>query len=340
MAFLINLYLTPLLIFLSHKHGFFDKTDFRKIHTEDTSRFGGIGIFISFLISTLLSPFLVSIIIRNEINFQNSEYSLPFLIFSVSIIFLTGILDDFAEMRARYKLLGQLIASILAILGGAVISSIQIPFTEITVQLGYFSIPLTIFWIIGITNSINLIDGIDGLSSGISIFAAMIFGFVFLLHGQYLSAIICFILVGSLFGYLFFNFPPARIFMGDSGSLFLGFLLAVLPIATFPSSGTSLIMPMTMLSIPILDVISAIWRRTRDKQNVFSPDRLHVHHKLLDMGLNNRNILAVIYGLCLLSGLAAILFESSDNNYIFILFAWILVSIFFIYLHYKKKDSK
>ena len=201
------------------------------------------------------------------------------------------------------------------------------------------AIPLTILWIVGITNSLNLIDGIDGLSSGISIIAAMIYGFVFLLYGQFLSAIICYALVGALFGYLFFNFPPAKIFMGDSGSLFLGFILAILPIITFPTSGTSLILPITMLSIPILDVIAAIWRRKREKQNIFTPDRHHVHHKLMNMGVNNRNILAIVYGFCLILGIITIVYESSAaHNFMYILLGWIIVILFFIFLHYKKKD--
>ena len=338
LGFLINLYLTPILIYISKKHGFFDKVDHRKIHTEDTSRLGGIGIYISFIISSLLSPFIVSLILNSKIIFESTRLQLPYLFASTFVIFLTGVMDDFAEMRARYKLIGQIIASALAIYSGAIISNISIPFTDITIHLGIFTIPLTLIWIIGITNSINLIDGLDGLSSGISVIASMIFGIVFLLNGQFLSAIICFALVGTLFGYLFFNFPPARIFMGDSGSLFLGFLLAVIPIATFPDSGTSLILPITMLSIPILDVVAAIWRRIRDKKNVFSPDRFHVHHKLLDLGLNNRNILAIVYGLCLILGIVIILFESSTNTgYIYVIIAWAIVSLFFSYLHFKKR---
>lgn len=340
LAFIINLYLTPLLIYLSHKHEIFDKIDHRKIHTEDTSRLGGIGIFTSFIISGFLSPLLVSAITDNETIFQNSSLRIPLLTASICIIFVTGVLDDFAEMRARYKLIGQLIASILAITGGAIISSIQIPFTSVSIELGFFAVPLTMLWLVGITNSLNLIDGIDGLSSGISILAAMVYGFVFLLYGQYLPAIICYALVGSLFGYLFFNFPPAKIFMGDSGSLFLGFVLALLPIATFPERSTSLVLPVTVLLIPIMDVIAAIWRRKREKRDIFSPDRFHVHHKLLNMGLSNRHILAIIYGLCIVLGVAAIIFEySKNNNFIYVTISWIIITVFFLYLHYSKKDK-
>lgn len=339
LAFIINLYLTPILIYFSHKHGIFDKIDDRKVHTEDTSRLGGIGIFASFLISSLLSPFIVQFILRSDVIFHQPQVKLPYLTAAVAVIFITGILDDFAEIRARYKLLGQFAASILAVSGGALISRIGVPFSSMTIELGYFAIPLTIIWLIGITNSLNLIDGIDGLSSGISLFAAMIYGFTFLMHGQFLPAIISYALVGSLFGYLFFNFPPAKIFMGDSGSLFLGFILALLPIATFPQSETSLVLPITMLSIPILDVISAIWRRKREKRNIFSPDQFHVHHKLMNMGMNNRNILAIVYGLCLLLGISSIIYESSrGRSFIYVLPVWSLISIFFIFLHFKKRN--
>lgn len=339
LAFIINLYLTPLLIYISKKHGIFDKVDYRKIHTKDTSRFGGIGIFTSFIISSLVSPKIVGIILNSENIFPETQLRLPLLFISVIVIFITGILDDFTEMRARYKLFGQIFASILATLGGALINRIEIPFTSYVIELGWLAIPLTIIWLVGISNALNLIDGIDGLSAGISIIAAMIFSFVFLLHGHYLPAIISYSLMGSLFGYLFFNYPPAKIFMGDSGSLFLGFILALLPIATFPQSGSSLLLPLTMLLIPILDVVAAIWRRRRDKKKVFSPDRLHVHHKLLDLGLNNRSILAIIYGLCLILGGSVLVYEySSNNNFLYILPSWLIVIVFFIYLHYNKKN--
>lgn len=340
MAFIINLYLTPILIYLSHRHGLYDKIDHRKIHTENTSRLGGIGIFTSFIISSMLSPTIVKLILRDSAILQSGELRIPFLILSVSIIFLTGVLDDFAQMRARYKLLGQVLAASFAIIGGAVITRVTLPFTGFALELGFFSIPVTLIWLVGITNSLNLIDGIDGLSSGISIIAGLIYGFVFLLHGQFLAAIVTYALVGSLFGYLFFNFPPAKIFMGDSGSLFLGFILALLPIAAFPESGTSLVLPVTMLLIPVMDVIAAIWRRKREKRNIFSPDRFHIHHKMMNMGLSTRNILAVIYGLCLFLGVSSVIFEATGRQYYSIVFpGWLIITAFFLFLHYKKGKS-
>lgn len=340
LAFIINLYFTPFLIFLSHRHGFYDTMDHRTIHTEDTSRLGGIGIFFSFIISSMISPSIVHMILRDTTILTSGELRIPFLILSITVIFLTGVLDDFAQMRARYKLMGQLLAAVLAVMGGAVISRITLPFAGSIIELGYFSIPVTVIWLVGITNSLNLIDGIDGLSSGISIIAGLIYGFVFLIHGQFFAAIITYALVGSLFGYLFFNFPPAKIFMGDSGSLFLGFILALLPIAAFPKSGTSLVLPITMLLIPIMDVVAAIWRRKREDRNIFSPDRFHIHHKMMNLGLSTRNILAVIYGLCLFLGVSSVIFEASGRKYFFIVIpGWFIIVCFFLFLHYKKGSS-
>ncbi|MBB6480133.1 glycosyltransferase family 4 protein [Spirochaeta isovalerica] len=337
-AFLINLYLTPILIFLSRRHGLFDEIDHRKIHTEDTSRLGGIGIFTSFMISAFVSPFLVRMLTKDSFIFVMGKINIPLLILSIAIIFTTGILDDFAQVRARYKLVGQVLASIVAVLAGALITQIEIPFINYTIQLGFFSVPLTILWLVGLSNALNMIDGLDGLSSGIGIIASMIFGFVFLINGQFISAIISYSLVGALFGYLFFNFPPARIFMGDSGSLLIGFLLALLPIATSPDSPSSLVLPITMLIIPIFDVVAAIWRRSREKRNIFSPDRHHIHHKLLDMGMKNRTILAIVYGLSLILGIVIIIFESTgSHNFFLVLSSWLVVAILFIVLHYKQK---
>jgi len=340
LAFLINLYLTPILIYLSKRHGLYDEIDHRKIHTADTSRLGGIGIFSSFLISALISPYLVRILSKDQFSLQIGNINGPLLILSVVIIFVTGLLDDFAQIRARYKLMGQVLASVVALLAGATISHIEIPFINYVIDLGYFSIPLTVLWLVGLSNALNMIDGLDGLSAGIGIIASIIFGFVFLMNGQYISAIVSYALVGALFGYLFFNFPPAKIFMGDSGSLLLGFILALLPIATAPESPNSLVLPVTMLIIPVLDVIAAIWRRSREKRNIFSPDRFHLHHKLLDLGLKNRTILAIVYGLCLGLGIVMIIFESSTPaNYTLVLVAWLVMVSLFTILHYKQKNK-
>ncbi len=344
LAFILNLYLIPFLIKLSHRyHWFDDATDDRKIHSGQISRLGGIGIVLSLLFAAAITSLGTAKLLNSAINFS-IEYSFHNLIvFSgFFLIFIIGILDDFANLRARIKLYGQIIASLLVILGGVGIHSITVPFTELTFSLGWFGPVLTIMWLIGITNAINLIDGMDGLSAGIAGMATFIYAIVFLLNGQYILSIICFTLLGSVFGYLFYNFPPARIFMGDSGSLTLGFLLALLPLMAEPQSGTSLVLPVTMLIIPIGDVFAAMIRRKRKGLHFFTPDREHMHHKLLDMGLDERQILSLIIGIQVFAGFSIFLFEFIPGviRFLPVILTLILALVFFLYLHYRHHGAK
>ena len=343
LAFILNLYLIPFLIQLSHKKNWFDDSaDERKIHTGQISRLGGIGIVLSLIVSGVVTSLGTAKLLNSSINFS-LEYSLQNLvIFSgFFLIFIIGILDDFANLRARIKLYGQIIASFLVILGGVGIRYITIPFTDIALNLGWFGPVLTIIWLIGITNAVNLIDGMDGLSACISGMATFIYAIVFLLNGQYILSIICFTLLGSVFGYLFYNFPPARIFMGDSGSLTLGFLLALLPLMAEPKSGTALVLPVTMLMIPIADVFAAMIRRKRKGLHFFTPDREHMHHKLLDMGLDERQILSLIIGIQVFAGFSIFLFVTilGVMRFLPILLSLLLVLVFFLYLHYKHHQN-
>ncbi len=339
LAFILNLYLIPFLIQLSKKKNWFDdSTDERKIHTGQISRLGGIGIVLSLIVSGGVTSLGTAKLLNSSINFS-LEYSLNNLIIFAGffLIFIIGILDDFANLRARIKLYGQIIASLLVILGGVGIRYITIPFTDIALNLGWFGPVLTIIWLIGITNAVNLIDGMDGLSAGIVGMATFIYAIVFLLNGQNILSIICFTLLGSVFGYLFYNFPPARIFMGDSGSLTLGFLLALLPLMAEPQSGTALVLPVTMLMIPIADVFAAMIRRKRKGLHFFTPDREHMHHKLLDMGLDERQILSLIIGIQVFAGFSIFLFVSIRGvmRFLPVLLSLLLVLVFFLYLHYR-----
>jgi UDP-GlcNAc:undecaprenyl-phosphate/decaprenyl-phosphate GlcNAc-1-phosphate transferase len=344
LAFILNLYLIPFLIYLSRKKNWFDDaSDARKIHTGQISRLGGIGIIFSLTIATIVTSFGTAKLLQSISSFSpNFEFNIYLILSGLYLIFLIGILDDFTDLRARLKLSGQIAAALLVILGGAGIRAVTIPFTEITIQTGIFSPLLSLIWLVGVANAINLIDGMDGLSAGISSMAAFIFAIVFLLQGQIFLSIFCFTLLGSIFGYLFYNFPPAKIFMGDSGSLTLGFLLALLPLLASPKSGVSLIMPITMLAIPMADVLAAMIRRKRKGLHFFTPDRSHMHHKLLDMGFDEREILSLIIGIQAFSGFSVFLFVKIPGvlRYIPILLSLILVLILFLFLHYKYNKRK
>ena len=343
-AFLFNLYITPYLIHLSKKKNWFDDADDeRKIHSGQISRLGGIGIVTSFIISFLISSLVMARLVESRISFSLPAAFHPILIIgAVILIFLIGVLDDFTDMRARKKLIGQIAAAVLVIIGGANISSLAIPFTGITLELGFFGPVLTLLWIIGITNAINLIDGLDGLSASLTTITCFFYGIVFLMTGQHLLSFTSFTLLGAVLGYLFYNFPPARIFMGDSGSLTLGFLLAILPLLHVSASGDVLIMPIVLLAIPIADVLTAMLRRKRKGLHFFNPDKEHMHHKLLDLKLDARQILSVITSIQIAGGLMVLVFYrvAGEMRYISILIALLLVFILFSYLHWDKHYRK
>jgi len=201
-----------------------------------------------------------------------------------------------------------LLAAIIVTAGGFLIRSITLPYLG-GLALGLFAYPITVLWLVGISNAVNLIDGMDGLAGGISAFAALSMGIIALIQGAAVTSVLCFALFGTILGFLVFNFPPAKIFMGDSGSLFLGFCLAAFPlvggISKVSAFGT-LLVPVTLLTIPILDISTSVIRRLRNKVSIIHPDKEHIHHKLLNMGLNQRQILWVLYGFSLYLSVVAI----------------------------------
>ncbi len=303
----LNLVLIPLILRIAHKFKWYDPPDKRKIHTGLIPRLGGPGMFIAFLLTGLLTPVVMSVIGRGSDDLRFGLRFLPFFL-GIFVIHLVGLIDDFHNLKAMLKFFLQLFAAVLVAGAGFLIRSLTIPYIG-TIRLGLLAYPITILWIVGISNAVNLIDGMDGLAGGIGAFAALSMGVIALLQGSGVTAVLCFSLFGAILGFLVFNFPPAKIFMGDSGSLFLGFCLAVFPliggISKISAFGT-LLVPVTLLTIPILDILTAILRRLRNKVPIIHPDREHIHHKLLDLGLNQRQILGVLYGFSLYLSVVAV----------------------------------
>ncbi|MCX8013198.1 MAG: undecaprenyl/decaprenyl-phosphate alpha-N-acetylglucosaminyl 1-phosphate transferase, partial [Rectinema sp.] len=201
-------------------------------------------------------------------------------------------------------------------------------------SFGSVSYVLTFLWLVGITNAINLIDGIDGLAGGISALAALAFGLFFMFSSQILPAEICLALVGSLIGFLLFNLPPARIFMGDSGSLFLGYILAVIPLMSqyrgFQGQDIGVFSAATVLAIPIFDTLMAIFRRLRARKSFFSADRKHIHHRLMDKGYRTSEILAILYSLSIVLGMVALSVLFIPTSWSFAL-NLVMLSVMFFY---------
>ncbi len=295
-AFLINLLILPLVLRLAHRYKWYDRPDSRKIHTGLIPRMGGPGLFLSFVLASVLAALALPRLTGGRL----LEPRLITLLAGMAIVHLVGLYDDFKNLRAVWKFILQLGAAAIITSGGFLIRSITLPYLG-SINLGLAAYPLTVVWLVGIANALNLIDGMDGLAGGIGAFAAGAMGTIALLQGSARGAVLSFALLGALLAFLLFNFPPARIFMGDSGSLFLGLTLAALPLAGgIPRSAAfgSLIVPVTLLTVPILDTATAILRRLRHRRSIISPDKQHIHHKLLAMGLSERQILTVIYGMC------------------------------------------
>ncbi|HLR59093.1 MAG TPA: MraY family glycosyltransferase [Pseudogracilibacillus sp.] len=278
---------------LAIKYKFIDIPDFRKIHITPTPRLGGLAIYFGFLIGLLyLEP--------------HAEH-MPAIILGSAIIVLTGALDDKYSIRAMVKLTGQTSGALVLVFSGLVIDRVTLPFFGM-IDLGFFGIILTILWIVGITNAINLIDGLDGLATGVSTIALLSMFVMAIMQGQVVAAYLSIVLIGSNLGFLYHNFYPAKIYMGDTGSNLLGYMIAVISIlGLFKNIAIfSFIIPIVILAVPIFDTLFAIVRRTLNKQKIMAPDNKHIHYQLLNVGFSHRQSVLIMYAFSLVFGVLAI----------------------------------
>ncbi|MEJ9212090.1 MraY family glycosyltransferase [Bacillus smithii] len=296
LCFIASLLLTPLAKKLAIAIGAVDKPNYRKVHQKIMPRMGGLAIFLSFLIGLL--------ILRPQ-----DPYNWPIIIGSF-IIVLTGLLDDKFELSPKLKLAGQLLAAIVVVvIGGVHVEFINLPFGG-QLEFGLLSVPLTILWIVGVTNAINLIDGLDGLAAGVSSIALITISFMAFLKGDAYVMSIALILLGSTLGFLIYNFHPAKIFMGDTGALFLGYMMSVVSLLGFKNvTVLSFVIPVIILGVPISDTFFAIIRRFIHKKPLSAPDKSHLHHCLLRMGYTHKQTVLIIYAISAMFGLAAIIFS-------------------------------
>ncbi|MEH7374533.1 glycosyltransferase family 4 protein [Neobacillus drentensis] len=297
-CFFSAIILTPIVKKLAFKIGATDKPNHRKVHVRIMPRLGGLAIFFSFIIGML---------IINPVG----EYHLPIVIGSI-IIIITGMMDDVKEISPKVKLAGQIAAAaIIVIYGGLKVEFINLPFGG-QIDFGYFSIPLTMIWIIGITNAINLIDGLDGLAGGVSSIALFSIAGMSMMMGNVYVTVMALIVAASTVGFLFYNFHPAKIFMGDTGALFLGYIIGVLSLLGYKNvTFISLIIPIIILGVPISDTFFAIIRRLVNKQPLSAPDKSHLHHCLLKIGFSHRQTVLLIYAMASVFGLTAFIFSQS-----------------------------
>ena len=303
----MGLALTPVVRRWAFKCGAVDRPNHRKVHRRTMPRMGGMAIYLSFLAAVLLT---------REITPQVAG-----LLAGGSLILLFGILDDTRGLSPRIKLAGQVAAALAVIPFGIKVEFLTNPFGGEMIDLGLLAIPMTVLWLVSVTNAVNLIDGLDGLAGGISSIAALTLAAVVWIDisdngaspGQWDAVALALILTAAVIGFLRYNFYPARIFLGDSGSMFLGFSVAVLAVMGLAKGATfiSVVVPMVVLGIPILDTFFAIVRRWSGRRPIFSPDKEHLHHRLMDLGLSHRQTVLSIYAVNLVLGLSAIVMTLS-----------------------------
>jgi len=284
--------------------------DQRKIHLGFIPHMGGMGIFFGGLFGLLVALFW------KEYYWHMFTFKYAGILTGAIIMLITGIVDDTRGLQAGQKFILQLIAATIVIYSGCKIETIINPFGD-PIQLGVFSIPLTYLWLIGITNAINLLDGLDGLAAGVGLIALATFAILSYQQQNWMTFGICLAFIGGIIGFLYFNYHPASIFMGDTGSLFLGFLIAALAVKGLQKSegNIALLVPIIILAVPIGDTSLAFFRRLYQGHHPFSPDRDHLHHRLLFLGLSHRQAVHIIYLFSFLFGLAAILMATETGLY-------------------------
>ena len=320
----VALFVTPGVIFFAKKTGAMDAPDARKVHKRPVPRIGGLGIYLAFMAAML--TIVSEVPVEPDVAFE-----LEGLVVGGSLIVLLGLIDDYKNLPAKVKLLGQIVAACVLVIGFDVrIDFITDPFGDY-LFLEWFAIPATVFWIVGITNTVNLIDGLDGLAAGVACIASTTIFLVALQQSIMFVAVFCAAIAGAALGFLYYNFNPARIFMGDSGSMFFGFMLSgISVIGAVKSAATiALIVPILALGLPILDTTFAIIRRYRGGVPIFKPDKGHLHHRLLDLGFTQRQAVLLMYVISALLGLSAVaLTEVSSQFAILIVCVVVFVVLF------------
>lgn len=286
-ALVVTFLLTPAVKRLAWRIGAVDRPDARRVNTTAVARMGGLAIYAGFIAS-----------IAGTVGFADLE--MQGLCIGATFLIIVGVLDDKYSLPPKVKLVGQIIAAaIFVVLFGVHIDWLRLPLVGYFYLPDVISIPLTIFWIIGFVNTVNLIDGLDGLAAGIAAIASLAIAFLAFQMGQWVCAAAMVAMAGSALAFLQYNFNPAKIFMGDTGSMFLGYVIAAVSVmgSMKTAAAAVLIVPLVALSVPIMDTFMAIIRRKQAGVPVFSPDKRHLHHRLLAKGLTQKQVVLIMYAL-------------------------------------------
>jgi UDP-GlcNAc:undecaprenyl-phosphate GlcNAc-1-phosphate transferase len=338
-ALVVTMFATPLVIRLATHLGVIDRVDEeRRVHKAPTPRIGGIAVFLGFAFAlfavlgvSLSSPFALLPSVAHATHAHQIEvltdqfdevHRLVGLLFGGLLILGVGIWDDIMQMRPRNKFVAQIVVALISMLYGFVIPGVTNPFDHnpntnwIEFPL-YVSIPLTLIWYVGMMNAINFIDGLDGLLSGVAAIASIFLFTISVVHASPVVALVVIALAGATIGFLPFNFNPARIFLGDAGSLFIGYVFATVSIigASKTAIAISVVIPLVVLALPVLDTAAVILRRASSGKRITEADRGHFHHQLIfRFGLNVRQAVLLIYVVCIALGVVALAFSEGFTH--------------------------
>ena len=324
-SLLISSIIIPVVICICRKKHWYDTVDSRKAHTGNIPRLGSMGFVPAFILTGIFYTL------------HDRAISTSFIPIAVggAIIFAFGIIDDFLNLRARNKLFVQIVATVIVIASGfrfKLIFEWEMPV--------FLSITLTFLWIIGIINAYNLIDGLDALCASLSFLALFTYSFIFLFSSEGLS-VICLLLCAAILGFLIYNKPKAKIFMGDGGSQFLGFMIATLPLfeTTRNYEQNKFFIILNLVSIPMIDCFAAIWRRLRDHKGIMSPDKKHLHHKLLNIGFTKTSAVVFLDIIQILICISVILSMALKGTRAKLLLSvtFIMMLVFFTVIHYNNR---
>ena len=318
----VSYLVTPLVKLIAKYFNIIDepKGNSRKIHKKPIPLLGGLAIYIAFVLVTMFRP-------------GSLEKSEKGIILGATIVLIGGILDDAKELRPWQKLIFQLLGTLCLLLNGVYIQSITNPFggSDSFFNIGTFAIPFTIIWIIGITNAINLIDGLDGLAAGVALISSISIFFIAIIAERESVATLIAVLSGAIIGFLPYNFNPASIFMGDTGAQLLGFLLAAISIegAIKSAAAFAIVVPILAIGLPIYDTLFAMIRRKINGKPIMQADRGHLHHRLLDLGLTQKQAVLVMYLISACLGAISILaMEISTPRSYFLLTVVVIIIVF------------
>ena len=313
-----SILLTPWVKKIAYQVGAVDIPNDRKVHLKPIPRIGGVAFFLSILVVNVL--FNKSLIVEK-------------IIFGGLLVFLVGLLDDFVELKPKPKFWLTFLAVLIAVFIGVRVNVWRIPYTKIIIK-GFWADVITFVWLLGITNAMNFIDGLDGLAGGVAVISSFSLLIISLILGRFEMALLLSSILGSVLGFLFYNFPPASIFMGDSGAMFLGFILGAISIIGVLKVSTiiNLFFPIVVLGFPVLDTAFSIIRRLLEGRAPWKYDKDHLHHRFLRIGMKTEQSIAFIYLITICMSLLAIIISLLQDPYIsaILLFGTLFLILFIL----------